>query len=47
TVDQLQSLGINDGLRPENLSLADYVLIADLLVDQKASDAGSEEVSND
>lgn len=36
TVDQLQSLGINDGLRPENLSLADYVLIADLLVDQKA-----------
>ena len=47
TVGQLQSLGINDGLRPENLSLADYVLIADLLVDQKASDAGSEEVSND
>ena len=47
TVDQLQSLGINDGLRPENLSLADYVLIADLLVDQKATDAGSEEVSND
>ncbi|AHI28631.1 16S rRNA (adenine(1518)-N(6)/adenine(1519)-N(6))-dimethyltransferase RsmA [Marinobacter similis] len=47
TVDQLQSLGINDGLRPENLSLADYVLIADLLVDQKVSDAGSEEVSND
>ncbi len=47
TVDQLQSLGINDGLRPENLSLADYVLIADLLVDQKGSDAGSEEVSND
>lgn len=47
TVDQLHSLGINDGLRPENLSLADYVLIADLLVDQKGSDAGSEEVSND
>ncbi|WP_203299510.1 16S rRNA (adenine(1518)-N(6)/adenine(1519)-N(6))-dimethyltransferase RsmA [Marinobacter sediminum] len=47
TVDQLQSLGINDGLRPENLSLADYVLIADLLVDQKASGVGSEEVSND
>lgn len=47
TVDQLQSLGIKDGLRPENLSLADYVLIADLLVDQKGTDSGSEEVSND
>lgn len=47
TVDQLQNLGIKDGLRPENLSLADYVLIADLLVDQKGTDSGSEEVSND
>lgn len=36
SVEQLQSLGIDDGLRPENLSLADYVLIADLLADDKA-----------
>lgn len=32
TIEQLQALGINDGLRPENLSLADYVSIADMLV---------------
>ena len=47
TVPQLQSLGINDGLRPENLSLADYVAIADLLVDAQGSVAGVDEVSND
>lgn len=35
TVEQLQGLGINDGLRPENLGLADYVAIADMLVDGK------------
>lgn len=35
TVEQLQGLGINDGLRPENLGLADYVAIADMLVDRK------------
>jgi len=46
-VEQLQSLGINDGLRPENLSLADYVKIADLLVDSGAAPAGNNEVSND
>ena len=38
TVEQLQALGINDGLRPENLSLADYVSIADLLVAVKGSE---------
>lgn len=38
TVEQLQALGINDGLRPENLSLADYVSIADLLVTEKGID---------
>jgi len=42
---QLQSLGIDDGLRPENLSLADYVHIADFLFDQKAG--SGDEVSND
>ncbi|MBU2873324.1 16S rRNA (adenine(1518)-N(6)/adenine(1519)-N(6))-dimethyltransferase RsmA [Marinobacter salexigens] len=36
TVEQLQALGINDGLRPENLSLADYVSIADALTDEKS-----------
>ncbi|MEQ9545352.1 MAG: 16S rRNA (adenine(1518)-N(6)/adenine(1519)-N(6))-dimethyltransferase RsmA [Marinobacter sp.] len=35
TVEQLQGLGINDGLRPENLGLSDYVAIADMLVDRK------------
>lgn len=35
SVAQLQRLGINDGLRPENLGLADYVAIADLLVEEK------------
>jgi 16S rRNA (adenine1518-N6/adenine1519-N6)-dimethyltransferase len=33
TAEQLNQLGIDDGLRPENLSLADYVAIADLVVD--------------
>ncbi|WP_239985541.1 16S rRNA (adenine(1518)-N(6)/adenine(1519)-N(6))-dimethyltransferase RsmA [Marinobacter salexigens] len=41
TVEQLQTLSINDGLRPENLSLADYVSIADLLVAEKNSEQGS------
>ncbi|MBE0486803.1 16S rRNA (adenine(1518)-N(6)/adenine(1519)-N(6))-dimethyltransferase RsmA [Marinobacter sp.] len=47
TVEQLQSLGINDGLRPENLSLADYVQIADLLVDAGVEHPEADEVSND
>ncbi|SHK20755.1 dimethyladenosine transferase [Marinobacter antarcticus] len=46
TVEQLQALGINDGLRPENLSLADYVSIADFLVGEKGID-GSGGDSND
>jgi 16S rRNA (adenine1518-N6/adenine1519-N6)-dimethyltransferase len=53
TVEQLNRVGINDGLRPENLALADYVAIADLLAEQ-AADArhtagamGDQEVSND
>jgi len=40
TIEQLQALGINDGLRPENLSLADFVSIADLLVNEKGSEQG-------
>jgi len=47
SVAQLQSLGINDGLRPENLSLADYVAIADLLVDAKSVANPANEVSDD
>ncbi|WP_111498137.1 16S rRNA (adenine(1518)-N(6)/adenine(1519)-N(6))-dimethyltransferase RsmA [Marinobacter bohaiensis] len=34
SADQLQSLGIDDGLRPENLALQDYVRIADHLAGQ-------------
>lgn len=41
TVEQLLALGINDGLRPENLSLADYVSIADLITAEKESGQGS------
>ncbi|SFL84813.1 16S rRNA (adenine(1518)-N(6)/adenine(1519)-N(6))-dimethyltransferase RsmA [Marinobacter zhejiangensis] len=33
TVAQLQALGIDDGLRPENLTLAQYVAIADAVVE--------------
>ena len=43
SVEQLNSVGINDGLRPENLGLADYVAIADLLADalaEQRSEAG-------
>ena len=47
SVAQLQSLGINDGLRPENLGLADYVAIADLLVNEKGVAKTASEVSND
>lgn len=35
--EQLRALGINDGLRPENLSLAEYVRIADALTEQGAA----------
>lgn len=47
TVEQLNALGINDGLRPENLSLADFVKIADLLVDSGALKSDADEPSND
>lgn len=46
SVDQLHGLGINDGLRPENLSLADYVAIADLLAAQREVKPANE-VSDD
>ncbi|QSP95216.1 16S rRNA (adenine(1518)-N(6)/adenine(1519)-N(6))-dimethyltransferase RsmA [Marinobacter salinisoli] len=47
TAEQLQALGINDGLRPENLTLADYVTIADFLADQKSAHDDVQDVSND
>ncbi len=47
SVEQLQSLGINDGLRPENLSLADYVAIADRLVEERGSSGRANEVRDD
>lgn len=47
SVEQLQSLGINDGLRPENLELADYVAIADLLFEEKGAASSANEVSDD
>ena len=47
SVAQLQSLGINDGLRPENLTLADYVAIADRLVEENSASKPANEVSDD
>lgn len=47
SVAQLQSLGINDGLRPENLALADYVAIADRLVEENSASKPANEVSDD
>ncbi|MGO1503229.1 MAG: 16S rRNA (adenine(1518)-N(6)/adenine(1519)-N(6))-dimethyltransferase RsmA [Marinobacter sp.] len=47
TVEQLQALGINDGLRPENLSLADYVSIADMLVAENGRVESNEGISED
>jgi len=47
SVAQLQNLGINDGLRPENLGLTDYVSIADLLVEEKGGVNPASEVSDD
>ena len=47
SVEQLQALDINDNLRPENLSLADYVHIADSLFDNEHAIAKGDEVSND
>jgi 16S rRNA (adenine1518-N6/adenine1519-N6)-dimethyltransferase len=47
TAEQLQGLGINDGLRPENLGLADYVAIADMLFEEKGAANRANEVSDD
>jgi len=36
TAEQIESLGIDPGIRPEKLSVADYVRIADYVFDQAA-----------
>lgn len=43
TVADLQELDIDDGLRPENLSLAQYVAIADRLVERGGPDPDEED----
>ena len=47
SVEQLNSIGINDGLRPENLGLVEYVAIADLLADSRPDNFGADEVNHD
>jgi 16S rRNA (adenine1518-N6/adenine1519-N6)-dimethyltransferase len=47
SVEQLQSLEINDNLRPENLSLADYVRIADLILAENTAGPRTNEADND
>ncbi|MDX1633575.1 MAG: 16S rRNA (adenine(1518)-N(6)/adenine(1519)-N(6))-dimethyltransferase RsmA [Marinobacter sp.] len=47
TVADLQQLGIDDGLRPENLSLAQYVAIADHLVEQGTTGPNQNEGEHD
>jgi 16S rRNA (adenine1518-N6/adenine1519-N6)-dimethyltransferase len=47
SVEQLQNMGINDGLRPENLGLADYVKIADFLLVENAEERSLDGAGND
>ena len=47
TVDQLNALGIDDGLRPENLTLENYVAIADALIDAGRSEQFLQGADND
>lgn len=47
TAEELQNLGINDGLRPENLTLADYVSIADYLTENRPQAGTANEADHD
>lgn len=47
TAEELQTLGINDGLRPENLTLADYVAIADYLTENRPQAGTANEADHD
>ncbi|WP_148864386.1 16S rRNA (adenine(1518)-N(6)/adenine(1519)-N(6))-dimethyltransferase RsmA [Marinobacter fonticola] len=46
SAEQLRALGIDDGLRPENLTLADYVSIADSLAGQRQTPAEQTQDAN-
>lgn len=47
SVEELHRLGIDDGLRPENLALPDYVAIADLLADTQTGHPSDSEEYHD
>ncbi len=47
SAEQLQGLGIDDGLRPENLTLADYVTISDYLSDEQSDAVTSTDTGAD
>ncbi|MCK7542731.1 16S rRNA (adenine(1518)-N(6)/adenine(1519)-N(6))-dimethyltransferase RsmA [Marinobacter bryozoorum] len=47
SVEELRALGINDGLRPENLGLAEFVAIADFLVENRPQADTVEEADHD
>ena len=47
TAEELQNLGVNDGLRPENLTLADYVAIADYLTENRPQAGTASEADHD
>lgn len=44
TSEQLESLGINPGLRPENLSVDDYIMLANFIVDNPVEESLVEEI---
>ena len=47
SAEELQSLGINDGLRPENLGLPEYVAIADYLTGNRPPANTANEADHD
>lgn len=47
SAEELQNLGINDGLRPENLGLSEYVAIADYLTGNRAQADTTNEADHD
>ncbi|MFL1407508.1 16S rRNA (adenine(1518)-N(6)/adenine(1519)-N(6))-dimethyltransferase RsmA [Marinobacter sp. M1N3S26] len=47
SAEELQNLGINDGLRPENLGLPEYVAIADYLTGNRPQADATNEADHD
>ena len=47
TAEELQNLGIDDGLRPENLALPEYVAIADYLTENRPQANTANEADHD